>query len=308
MDVFELEFSESDDNHGNCLKDLPSVFTFIPYDNFKLELVEDDEETIEKEPDWLSLPSILFKKENFLGGGMWGSVFSCSFVDTNEQVIVKVANRHIYQSFDDYSVRDEVNALVDEANTLKLISHLPQHSHIIFPTFINQGYILIRTKNGLERLPSIILKCPIGKSLTFQPEIPIDKRKEIAKEITMKIIEALRPVHELGYLHGDISPSNLLMLDEDFSGKFVLIDWGLSNHYTYFDYIDYDKKVDDNFVQFSKSTFLDYRGISELWSFIVFGDDDNKDDYDYIEIEKCLDSWYFLTYHELLSLNISSII
>jgi serine/threonine protein kinase len=305
-ECFELKFSEEDDFHGNCLQKLPPLFKFIPFDNFKYELERDEEEkTNEKEPEWLSLPTIFLKNDRFLGGGMWGSVFLCSISETEEPVIVKVANRKIYKYSGGYSVSDEVYALIDEINALQTIKHIPCHNNIIFPTFLNQGYILIKTSKEYVRLPAIILKCPIGKPLKYQPVIPIDKRKEIAKEITIKVIEALRPVHELGYLHGDISPSNLLIFDE----KFILIDWGLANHYTSFDILDYNKKIDGDFVKLNKSTFLDYKGISELWRFIVFGEENEyKKDPDYIEIEKRLESWYFLNYHELLSLNITSII
>jgi serine/threonine protein kinase len=233
---FELVFSEENDDHGNCLTDLPTLFRFIPFDNFKTEL-EDKDELTKPEPDWLSLPNIIIKKEKFLGGGMWGSVFSCKFKDTDEQVIVKVANRRIYKYSSEFSIRDSVESLLDELNALKTIEHLPPHCDIIFPSFINQGYILIKTTKEYVRLPTIILKCPIGEPLKFQPEISISERKELAKNITTKIIEALKPIHELGYLHGDISSSNLLVLKD----KFILIDWGLSHHYLEYDYInDFD--------------------------------------------------------------------
>lgn len=66
-------------------------------------------------------------------------------------------------------------------------------------------------------------------------------RIHIVLSLGKQIIRSLKVLHNLGYVHGDIKPHNILFEDNDFglqtceasdsSYKFVLIDFGISQRY-----------------------------------------------------------------------------
>ena len=91
----------------------------------------------------------------------------------------------------------------------------------------------------------------------------MENRLEIVLSLGKQIIRALKVLHSLGYVHGDIKPQNILFninwpstLAEntwDLNNKFVLIDFGVSRKY-----------VDEHGVQLSQSKVDVFKGNLEF--------------------------------------------
>ena len=91
----------------------------------------------------------------------------------------------------------------------------------------------------------------------------MENRLEIVLSLGKQIIRALKILHSLGYVHGDIKPQNILFDSNwsesktenvcDLNHKFVLIDFGVSRKY-----------IDENGVQLFHSKVDTFKGNLEF--------------------------------------------
>lgn len=74
-----------------------------------------------------------------------------------------------------------------------------------------------------------LLLTPVGRPLWSEASDDLEERRAIAVLVLSSLCAALTAASSCGYLHGDVRPSNVILVDEDDGSKSAcLIDWGLA--------------------------------------------------------------------------------
>ncbi|MEP1355321.1 MAG: serine/threonine-protein kinase [Tateyamaria sp.] len=152
----------------------------------------------------------MYKVEERLDQGGMGSVFRGSEISTGENVAIKVILPEMAED-------DKVTAMFKrEARTMRQL----HHDAIV-------RYFAYVPPNQTLNLHAIIMGFIEGTKLS-------DKMKETGAldsdqviELTMKLADGLDRAHNIGVIHRDLSPDNVMLQDGDLK-KPVLIDFGIS--------------------------------------------------------------------------------
>ncbi|GBC51610.2 kinase-like domain-containing protein [Rhizophagus irregularis DAOM 181602=DAOM 197198] len=135
----------------------------------------------------------------YIGGGSFGKVFSGHY---NNQVVA-------WKTCDAYKQQEEMKTLNHEARIYSILKECQGRD---IPRLFYKGYIYDRY------LFALALQL-IEDSRHIDPARLTKKEKEL-------IVNQLRSIHNLGVLHNDISPRNILY--EPKSRRYFFIDFGLS--------------------------------------------------------------------------------
>ncbi|PKB92892.1 hypothetical protein RhiirA5_508141 [Rhizophagus irregularis] len=135
----------------------------------------------------------------YIGGGSFGKVFSGHY---NNQVVA-------WKTCDAYKQQEEMKTLNHEARIYSILKECQGRD---VPRLFYKGYIYDRY------LFALALQL-IEDSRHIDPARLTKKEKEL-------IVNQLRSIHNLGVLHNDISPRNILY--EPKSRRYFFIDFGLS--------------------------------------------------------------------------------
>ncbi|KRX49417.1 putative serine/threonine-protein kinase [Trichinella murrelli] len=146
--------------------------------------------------------------ESYVGVGSFGKIYKALDTQNGETVALKVSRRSP-------GSENEVQILQ------KFMNSGSRHCPKLFYSSKDDMYVYISME---------ILGVPL-KTYRYK-----SKRKKLSTAcvslIAIQCIEALRDLHEAGYLHLDLSPTNLLLgLDSD-ANRIFLIDFGLSKAIT----------------------------------------------------------------------------
>ncbi|PKC54439.1 hypothetical protein RhiirA1_403623, partial [Rhizophagus irregularis] len=136
----------------------------------------------------------------YIGGGSFGKVFSGHY---NNQVVA-------WKTCDAYKQQEEMKTLNHEARIYSILKECQGRD---VPRLFYKGYIYDRY------LFALALQL-IEDSRHIDPARLTKKEKEL-------IVNQLRSIHNLGVLHNDISPRNILY--EPKSRRYFFIDFGLRN-------------------------------------------------------------------------------
>lgn len=141
-----------------------------------------------------------------LGGGPLTSVFAARALDSDEDCAVKV----LRDDWDD--AETGIKLLQREARAGLSVQHAHlvrvTHAHVTSPP-----YFLV-----MDLLPGESLRRRLRRDF----RLPLSEAVWILRQIT----EALAALHAVGFLHGDIKPDNVRLIDD---GTAVLIDLGFTH-------------------------------------------------------------------------------
>lgn len=118
---------------------------------------------------------------------------------------------------------DEARALFAQEQQLALA--LPRHPNVVHAIDVGhvegRPYVALELAGG-EDLRRIVAPAPSPANVTPAPAV-LPRVRAVA--IVTRACEAAAHLHELGWVHGDICPSNLIVDDDD---RVVLIDLGVA--------------------------------------------------------------------------------
>jgi serine/threonine protein kinase len=89
----------------------------------------------------------------------------------------------------------------------------------IFHVIISLGILKVENYGVTSLQKKALVVSPVGTPLKELRELPTDRLIHIFE----RVIQILRHVHAKGIIHGDISPSNILITKDD---QVYVIDWG----------------------------------------------------------------------------------
>ena len=150
-----------------------------------------------------------FKAIKVIGSGSYGTVVQAIYLETNEEVAVKIVNKEN---------KKQILNLKSEINILKQLKHkcIIEFKHYIetkTKIFIIMEYI----KHGT--LKSLIDKRNADKLNFTEEEVSL---------IMKSLFEAINYIHSFEIVHRDVKPENILIEDLKDLSKIKLCDFGLS--------------------------------------------------------------------------------
>jgi len=152
----------------------------------------------------------MYKVEERLDQGGMGSVFRGSEISTGENVAIKVILPEMAED-------DKVTAMFKrEARTMRQL----HHDAIV-------RYFAYVPPNQTLNLHAIIMGFIEGTKLSDTLKETGALSQEQVIDLTMKLADGLDRAHNIGVIHRDLSPDNVMLQDGDLK-KPVLIDFGIS--------------------------------------------------------------------------------
>ncbi len=154
----------------------------------------------------ISLPKIPgYKIGRFLGTGAGSSIYSVRKLETSELEVLK------------YVVRQERQ---DERFVVQALNEYRLGSRVNHPVLRR---VLDMRKKGLLSVREVFLFMEPIKGKHLEEKQPTDLA--FILRIMVPVSEGLASIHELGFVHADVNPRNILV---DRRGRVKLIDYGLS--------------------------------------------------------------------------------
>lgn len=149
-----------------------------------------------------------FKIEKMIGGGGFGQIFRATYLQRGIVVAVKVEPES-----------EEAGRMVLEQKVLAKLAgkmNIPR----IFYAGATDGY-------------NFIVMQILGLNLTDLKRMTRNKRLQIhtTVRVGIQMVQALRDVHEIGYLHRDVKPSNMCAGLGDHRRIIYLVDFGMTRQF-----------------------------------------------------------------------------
>ncbi len=149
-----------------------------------------------------------YRLEALLGQGGMASVYQAVHVHQNHRVAIKLLHAHLNQRLDCRKrLKREYESLVAVHHpvVIEAIDYVDNRQHAYMVTELVKGRTL--------------------KSLVCQSSL--ERWPELGAYIVMQVASALHVAHDMGILHRDIKPDNI-MLDDD--GRVRLLDFGIADN------------------------------------------------------------------------------
>lgn len=185
-------------------------------------------------------PTLTLEKGDFLQNGKYEILdkigqggFGITYLARHSVLKVEIAIKELFLSSQStYCTRNQTDKSVVPFFDQVRFDEFKKH-------FLNEAYTLARFK-GIHGIVQVIdtfeengtvyfvMEYIDGKSVKKMVESNGTYPEEKAKEIVIRLLDALGEVHKKGVLHRDINPNNILI---DKSGQPVLIDFGIAREY-----------------------------------------------------------------------------
>jgi len=158
-----------------------------------------------------------FVSQRFLGWCDDGVVLAARDKQTNEDVVMKVVRS---KSLGDLQITTEHTIL-----TKYLIDVVGVPKFIFFGVCDKNGAIVTLHS---EVFCKVLVTQPLGTPLDrFVCNVPPAQINDALSRLLLNLASIVRRIHECGIMHGDIIPSNVIVLDDEQS--VVLIDFGVAS-------------------------------------------------------------------------------
>ncbi|VDL83001.1 unnamed protein product [Nippostrongylus brasiliensis] len=196
-------------------------------------------------PQYLERGTVLAKKyrlEKMIGGGGFGQIYRATDIDTGKVVAAKVepqsedAGRMVLEQM-------VLTKLVGTRHSPRLVTH-PNRHQILSQSYKTTPWIPSRKKDpiDIDRLQyasgwlnsnNFIVMQMLGRNLTELRKAQSDRRFTVhtTVRVGIQILEALKAVHDLGFLHRDVKPSNMCVGIGEHRRIIYLVDFGMTRQY-----------------------------------------------------------------------------
>ena len=167
-----------------------------------------------------------------LGEGGTGIVRQGVLVDENTGIRKDVAIKFLFNDLSDNVIqrsRREAEIRINSENLIEMLGFVQVgetdlygkgsiHYHVV--SELLRGVMLLDMLNG-DVPDSVYMNCP--KIKAFHDEL-LSNRYSFALKIVQNVLSGIMALHDNGYIHRDIDPSNVMITEE---GKVKLIDLGI---------------------------------------------------------------------------------
>ncbi|WKX92679.1 hypothetical protein Q1695_010593 [Nippostrongylus brasiliensis] len=162
-------------------------------------------------PQYLERGTVLAKKyrlEKMIGGGGFGQIYRATDIDTGKVVAAKVEPQS----------EDAGRMVLEQMVLTKLVG--TRHS----PRLYASGWL---------NSNNFIVMQMLGRNLTELRKAQSDRRFTVhtTVRVGIQILEALKAVHDLGFLHRDVKPSNMCVGIGEHRRIIYLVDFGMTRQY-----------------------------------------------------------------------------
>ncbi|MDB5344043.1 MAG: hypothetical protein JWP89_2420 [Schlesneria sp.] len=145
--------------------------------------------------------------QQFVGAGAFSKVYRAVHRATSEQVAIKFLRKECW------SDARATKAMISEFDILKLLRH---------PNILRMHDWGVTRRGGLFLVTEFISGVSLSTWQSQQQQSPAD-----VVAITLQVAEAISAAHEVGVLHCDLKPSNVMLRHD---GRIILCDFGLARH------------------------------------------------------------------------------
>ena len=169
-----------------------------------------------------------------LGKGGMGTVYQGFCINAeNPSEFVPVAIKAIHHPTKDLIDRAmrEASIQIDHPNLLRMYGLIPNMEKDEYTKEYQLKYYLVMERIvgvSLEKLMEGVLIDTSGTFIDFAKELYeqyISDRSAFVKRIVSAVGQGLEALHNMGYVHRDVDPSNVMVTED---GKIKLIDYGVS--------------------------------------------------------------------------------
>ena len=163
-----------------------------------------------------------------IGVGGMGQVFKGQRVDERTGVRQDVAIKFLYDDLPPIAIersRREASVQIDSENLLKMYGFIEAEGHYHVASELLYGVKLSDLLQGE-------LNGPDGKPMELAEKLYLQYKQqpeEFARYIVKNLLSGVMALHDKGYIHRDIDPSNIMLTAD---GKVKLIDFGIAKKLT----------------------------------------------------------------------------
>ena len=157
---------------------------------------------------------LYFKEIRVIGSGSYGTVFQAIYLETNEEVAVKIVSK-------DNKKPNQITKIKQEVNILKQLKH---KNIIEFKNYIE-------TKTKLYIIMEYIENGTLKNLIDIRKTANVFFTDEEISSIMKSLFKAIHYLHSFQIVHRDLKPENILISDMNDFSSIKLADFGLSAQY-----------------------------------------------------------------------------
>lgn len=168
-----------------------------------------------------------------LGAGGMGQVFKGVRIDKGSGIRKDVAVKFLYQDLPTSAIRrskQEASIQIQNENLIEMMGFIEMEEVNKYGVEVVRSFVVSELLHGVMLYDLLQGKTTDsnGEPITYAEELYAmlcNNRTEFAKTIVMKILAGVMALHDNGYIHRDIDPSNIMITDDR---KIKLIDFGIA--------------------------------------------------------------------------------
>lgn len=168
-----------------------------------------------------------------LGEGGMGKVYKGKQVNENTGSIREVAIKFMYDDLPEYAIekaRREAAIQFRHDNLVEMLGFIETEGKTVIGEPLHHYHVVSELLEGvsLDHLLKGKLNDQQGRSVPFAEKMFNDYKQDVnhfAVDITKNILSGLITMHDAGYIHRDIDPTNIMLTRE---GRIKLIDFGIA--------------------------------------------------------------------------------
>lgn len=168
-----------------------------------------------------------------LGEGGMGKVYKGRCVDESTGKSRKVAVKFMYSDLPPYAIekaRREAAIQFRHDNLIQMLGFIETESQTVLGETLHHYHVVSELLEGvsLDKLFEGKLTDQSGHFVPFAEKLFKDYQQDVnhfAVDIIKKVLSGLQAMHDAGYIHRDIDPTNIMITSD---GKIKLIDFGIA--------------------------------------------------------------------------------
>ncbi len=170
-----------------------------------------------------------------LGVGGMGQVFKGVRVDEDSGLRTDVAVKFLYQDLPVSAIKRskcEAAIQIKNENLIEMMGFIEMEEHDKSGNYVTRNFIVSELLNGVMLFDLLQGKTTDANDFAIEyaeelNALMLEDRAKFAKLIVMNILSGIMALHDKGYIHRDIDPSNIMITVDR---KIKLIDFGIAKN------------------------------------------------------------------------------